>query len=355
MARLFTFHSRGLAATFADIENHAVAQARAPLATPGSVLERTNAGGFRYYALQRYGPDGKRSEAYLAGPVGDDKADVAAKAARDAIAEARDTIESVRLLVREGYAAVDPKPYSVIATISNCGIFSGGGFLVGTHAFEVIANRLGIRASGFPTEDIDIARPTKLAIEGVPEGGFLEVIRQSGVDFVAVPNFDPRDPPLKYKEKGRSRFTVDLLVPTDGKEASTQLVPELKAHATALPYFRYLVAESQPGAVISRIGCALVRVPLPERMALHKMVVAQLRAGRPQKSDKDLRQAATLAAALSERQPGSLEDAFKKTPTSVRSHLRKSAGEMRELLVDHPAALEEFAGIGLYQAGRGHV
>lgn len=345
MAKLYTSHSRGLAATYADLENHANSQARAPTATPGSVLERTNAGGFRYYALQQYGPDGKRSESYLAGPVGDDKADAIAKEAKAAIAEARDAIESIRLLLREGYAAMDPKPYSVIATISNCGIFSGGGVLVGTYAFEVIVNRLGIRASAFATEDIDIARPAKLALEGVPEGGFLEMIRQSGIDFVTVPNLDPRNPPIKFKEKGRSRFTVDLLVPAEGEEASTKLVPELKAHATALPYFRYLVAESQPGAVISRIGCASVRVPLPERLALHKMVVAQLRVGRPQKSEKDLRQAATLVAALSEKQPGSLGDAFKKTPTSVRRHIRKSFEQMRGLLADHPAAVEEVASL----------
>ena len=43
MPRLFQPHSRGLAATFADLENLALAQPEAPLATPGSVLLRTNA------------------------------------------------------------------------------------------------------------------------------------------------------------------------------------------------------------------------------------------------------------------------------------------------------------------------
>jgi hypothetical protein len=78
MARLFTTHSRALAATYADIENQALSQEEPFLATPGSVLERTNAGGFRYYALQQYGQDGTKKETYLAGPVGDSAADRAA-------------------------------------------------------------------------------------------------------------------------------------------------------------------------------------------------------------------------------------------------------------------------------------
>ena len=346
MPSLFTSHSSGLAAIFADIENHAASQGQAPLSTPGSVLERSNARGFRFYALQRYGPDGRRAESYLAGPVGDEKAEGAVREARGRIADARAAIDSLRLLIREGFAAMGPKPYAVVAAIANGGIFSAGGVLVGTYAFAVIANRLGIRTVSFGTEDIDVARPSRLVVAGLPEGGFLELIRRSGVDFVTVPNLDPRDPPIKFKEKGRSRFTVDLLAPGGGKEPAIRAVPELKAHAKALPGLRYLVAESQPGTVISRIGCAAVRVPLPERMALHKMFVAQVRTGRPQKSEKDLRQAATLAAALADKQPGSISEAFERVPASARAPIRRSIADVLPLLAEHPRAVEELRALG---------
>jgi hypothetical protein len=214
---------------------------------------------------------------------------------------------------------------------------------VGTHAFEVIVNRLGIRVAAFATEDIDIARPGKLALEGAPKGGLLELLRESGIDFVDVPGFSKGAPPTSYKEKGRSRFTFDLLVPAGGDEIHILPVPELKAHATALPYLKYLLTETQMGAAISSHGAAAVRVPVPERFALHKLIVAQLRVGRSEKSRKDLRQAAVLIAAMGELFPGAIEDAFARTAASTRKHIRKSLEQIRAGLEPHPQAWEEAA------------
>jgi hypothetical protein len=346
MPRLFTPHSRALAAAYADIENQAIAQEAAFLRTPGSVLERSNAGGFKYYALQQYDQEGAKRETYLAGPVGDPEADRTAGEMRIRIQEQRDVIASLRLLIREGYGSLGPKHYVAVAALGNAGVFSDGGALVGTHAFEVILNRLGVRASAFPTTDVDVARASKLAVRNVPEGGLLEILRGTGIDFQEVPNFDPRDPAIKIKEKGHSRFTIDLLVPSPNMEYSTRYVPELKAHATALPYFKYLISETQPGAAISRTGCVAVRVPVPEKFALHKLLVSQLRVGKGEKSRKDVHQAAILIAALSELHPGAIEDAFAKTPVSGRSKIRKSLVDAGKLLADHPSALAEIDRIG---------
>src|SRR6266852_3819573 len=141
MARLFTFHSRGLAATYGDLENQAIAQDEAPLATPGSVLVRSNAGGFRFYALQQYDHEGRRHESYLGGPTGDASAEEAASRTRKRIEEQRDIVGLIRLLVREGYLALERKHYLAIAALANHGFFSGGGVLVGSHAFEAMLNR----------------------------------------------------------------------------------------------------------------------------------------------------------------------------------------------------------------------
>ena len=120
-------------------------------------------------------------------------------------------------------------------------------------------------------------------------------------------------------------------------------MPELKTHATALPYFAYLVRETQMGAAISTHGVAAVRVPIPERFALHKLVVAQLRTGRSEKSLKDLRQAAVLIAALGELYPGALESAYGKTPRSRHKDIRKSLQQIRGQLEPHPQAWDEIA------------
>jgi hypothetical protein len=339
MAQLFTIHSRGLAATYADIENQALAQGRAFLATPGSVLSRTNGGGFRYYALQQYDKSGSKRESYLAGPVGDPAADKIAEEARRAASEQRDVVTSIRLLMREGYAALEPKHYAAIAALANHGLFSeGAGVLVGTHGFEVIANRMGIRASAFATMGVDIGRAGKLAMRDVPEGGLLGILRDAGLEFERIPPLDHRERAVKIKEKGHSRFTVDLLVASRNDEYSTVYVPELDAYATALPYFRYLISETQPGAALSRLGCVAVRVPLAEKFAIHKLLVSQLRVGTGEKARKDLRQAAILIAALGEMFPGALEEAYSKTPVSARTRIRKSMVEAAKLLQDYPRA-----------------
>ena len=341
MPRLFQFQSRGLAATFADLENLALAQPQAPLGSPGSVLTRTNAGGFRFYALQRYAHDGRRVERYLAGPVGDDAADRAALEARKDIEESREVMGTVRLLLREGYGALSPRPYAVVAALANEGFFRAGGMLAGTHAFEAVANRLGIRGEAFSTEDLDVARPAELAFDAPRP--FLEMLARHGIALSEVPAFDAGEPTGKYAARGKSRFMVDLLVPSRGREADVRYVPELKTHAAGLPYFGYLVQASQSTAALSRYGCALVRVPLPERMALHKMLVSQLRPGRSQKSAKDLRQAATLIAALAETHPGALSEAWREMPRSATSHVKAAAKLVAPLLAEHPQGLADLA------------
>jgi hypothetical protein len=342
---LYTRHSPGLAAVYADIENSALNQEEPLIGTPGSISIRQNASGTRFYARQYYDYDGRKTDQYIAGPAGDSEADRRAEECKTRIAEAKDIVTSVRLLGREGYSLLSPKHVAALAPLWKYKLFQAGALLVGTHAFEVMVNRLGIRVAVFKTEDVDIARPTPLAVESLPKGGLLELLRESGIDFVDVPGLRPGAPTAKYKERGRSQFTFDLLMPAAGEEAEIHAVPELGAHATALPYFRYLVTETQMGAAISNHGVVAVRVPVPERFALHKLIVSQLRIGRPQKSLKDLNQAAALIAALGENQPGAIESAFAKTALSTRKHIKKSLLQIRTQLEAHPQAWEEVASV----------
>src|SRR5438067_1651685 len=99
---LFTAHSRALAVLYADVEHHAVNQREVFIGTAGSVIERQNAAGFRFYAHQSYEADGKKRERYLAGPVGSAAADTAAEELRADIRELKALVPSLRLLGREG-------------------------------------------------------------------------------------------------------------------------------------------------------------------------------------------------------------------------------------------------------------
>lgn len=337
---LFSLHSPALNSLYGDLENGALGQREVFVGTAGSVVERENAEGFRFYAHQYYGATGKRVERYVAGPVESAEADAAAEALRMRILETKERVPSLRLLGREGFAVVNAKAYAVIASLHNHRLFEAGATLVGSHAFGVIVNRLGVRATAWTTTDIDIARGAALALDQ-EESDFLGMLRGSGIDFREVPEFDRKRPSSSFKEPGRSTFVVDLLVPAGREGLSTVEVAELRAHATAIPYLGYLLAETQIGLLLAREGCCSVRVPLPERFAAHKLIVSRLRTGRQAKSAKDLLQACVLAAALAETHPGAMESALAEIPQKARRHVTAALREAGPLLARYPRALAE--------------
>lgn len=339
---LYTPHRRALTVLYADLESYALHQRDVFVGTAGSVIERKNAAGFRFYAHQCYDGEGKKRERYLAGPVGSPAADAAAEDVRARIRELKELVPSLRMLGREGFNLVDSKVYATLASLHNSGVFAAGGMLIGSHAYGVLLNRLGIRAVPYATEDIDIARREALAFKKLPERGFLEMLKDSGISFVEVPSLNRKKPSTSFKQRGRSRFHVDLLVPSANEDFPVVAVPELKAHATGLPYLDYLLSESQTAMLMAREGCCSVRVPLPERFAIHKLVVSRLRTGREAKSDKDVFQACVLCAALAESHPGAVESAVAEIPKRARKYFKPAIQSARRFLDQtHERAWEE--------------
>ena len=345
--KLFVRHSRALNLELADIENVALQHHEVFIGTAGSVVTRTNASGFAYFSHKFLDGDRKHRETYLAGPVGSEDAEAAAAAMRSRIVEAKDLVSTLRMLGREGFNLVDAKTYSTIAALHNHGVFEAGGMLIGSHAYGVILNRMGVRATPYATEDIDIARREALAFKKLPNQGLLQILRESGVDFVEVPSLNRKQPATSFKQKGKGRFHVDLLVPSPNETFPTVEVPELQAYATALPYLGYLLKESQTSVLIAREGCCSVRIPIPERFAVHKLVVSQLRTGRAAKSTKDIDQASVLCAALAELYPGAIQEAVDALSRKMTKHFRKSLPAARERLQDAaPLAWAELSGDG---------
>ena len=319
-------HDRALALVFSELARQASEAQSVLVGTPGSIAERSNAEGTRYWVRRYSDAAGTRREEYL-GKV--DDAGVAARLddVRARMAATNAAIASVRLLARAGYAAVDKKAFFTLASLHNHGVFVAGAFLVGSHAYGAMLNALGVRAVPYATEDLDIARREALALPEVPS--FLEMLRATGVEFVEVPQLDRRSPAVSFKERGASRFRVDLLVPSTGESYPVIPVPELRAHATGLPYLAYLLGASQMLPILSGHGIVSTRVPAPERYAVHKLVVSQLRGSANPKADKDLHQAATLIDALAERFPGAVNDAVEALPKSARRPLGRGIKALR--------------------------
>jgi len=343
----FVPHSRALTLLYAEVETVALQQREVFVGTAGSVIERTNAADFRYYAHQFYDGSGKQRERYLAGSTDSSEANASAEALRARIQETKDLVGTLRMLGRERFNLVDRKTYATLAALHNHGVFRAGGMLIGSHAYGVLLNRLGVRATPYATEDIDIARREALAFDEVPSKALLEILRESGIDFVEVPSLDRKQPATSFKQKGRARFQVDLLVPSRNETYPVVPVPELGANATGLPYLGYLLAESQVGALMAREGCCAVRVPVPERFAVHKLVVSRLRSGRAGKSDKDVRQAIVLSAALAELDSGAIESAVAALPKRATKHFRAALRAARPTLeASAPRAWEELSSAG---------
>jgi hypothetical protein len=338
---LYLPHSAALTALYGDLEIYARSIRSAFIGTAGSVLERKNAQGFRFYAHQYYDGTGKKVERYLAGPIGDPAADDIAVRMRARIAELKEIVPSLRLLGREGFNLVDPRVYATLASLHNERLFAAGAVLIGSHAYGALLNQLGVRAAQYYTRDVDIARAAKLALGEAPRKSFLEALQGSGIAFAEIPQLDKRKPGTSFKEPGKSLFQVDLLVPSDSEEVRTVPVPELQAHATALPYLRYLLGESQESMILAREGCCMLRVPTPERFALHKLLVSQLRKPRAEKSRKDISQACVLLAVLAEQHPGAIESAAEALPVSARRHIAAAAILAEQEFADnHPRAVE---------------
>jgi len=329
---LFSRHSVGLQTIYSDLKRRAAEQPFLLIGTPGSVSER-EVGGRLFLYRQFYDPAGKKTADYI-GPAADPAARKHADAIKDEIDLAKGLLADARLLARQGYVRVDARTGAIVAALTNHGLFRAGATIVGSHAYGALLNELGARSAAHLTEDIDVARGDKLALDPENDMSFARMLEDSTISLSPIVGFDRKAQATSYKARGRDRLRVDLLVPTDGREVKVLPVPELKAHATALPHLRYLLTEPIDSIIIGRESVAAVKVPRPERLAWHKMLVSQLRGSTTEKRGKDIQQAAVLVAILAESDPGALESAFDAVPTRARTKTKRGAEQAMKLLVE---------------------
>ena len=335
MATLSTPHERALTLLFSELTRTAAEDAQALIGTPGTIATRRNAQGTTFWVRRYSDAYGKRREAYL-GKLGQPDTEAQVQALRDKIDTTNAVISSTRVLARAGFATLDKKAYFALASLHNHGLFSAGAFLIGSHAYGALLNALGIRAAPYVTQDVDVATRSALALPELPS--FLEMLQASGVELFEIPALNRRQPSTSFKERGSSRLRVDLLVPSRDEKYPVVPVPELKAHATGLPYLAYLLGTSLLVPILSSHGAVTVRVPVAERFAVHKLIVSQLRAKSGDKPARDLQQAAVLLETLAEHYPGAIEDAVGAVPRGARKHLGKGVQALAKYL---PAAATE--------------
>lgn len=322
---------------YAQAKELALAQEKVPLATAGSIqVEKRREGRFVY--RYRYDAAGKRSAEYL-GPEGADDTGARAEQARADIRDAEILSGYSRDLRKLGFYSADNSTVVTVASLFNAGIFGKGGVLVGTHAFGALLNEIGARAAIPLTEDVDIARAQPIQVAALPRGGLIALLKQTGLPFHEVPQLKRGAPPTSFKVRGR-KLTVDLLVPAKGVPYRAVPVRELGAHATGLPHFEYLLKSPGPSVLLGRDRIVPITVPHAGRFCVHKLAVYSLRGGLGNaKREKDVLQAALLAAALAQGQEFLLDEAIHAMDKALRVRVRAGAKRVLGLLGEnHPEA-----------------
>lgn len=224
----------------------------------------------------------------------------------------RERARIVRLLRSERFLGLDGANGSLIAALARTGTFRLGGVLVGTTAFRLYEGELGLRLTldqTAMTNDIDIASFEKLslALGDTVEPSLNEVL--GAFDFAPVPSID-KNRVWRWRQSN-SETMVEFLTPSFEEEEGVKDLPALGVSAQSLHHLNFLIADPIHAAAIYRDG-VLVRIPRPERFAIHKLIVSNRRKDGPEslKARKDLLQAELLIEILSDDRPTDLEEAY---------------------------------------------
>jgi len=290
--------------------------------TPGTLKKRTQSGK-QYWVREYIRADGKKTDQYIGAASSIDEEEI--RRIESQIELARSLASASSSLRLFGYQRIDRKPAAVIEMLANKGGFQAGLTLVGSHAYGVLLNELGIIAPGYKTEDIDLARTRPLAMALSNGVTFETLLRETGLQFAPIPGLPAHQASGSFKLPGAATLAVDLLVP-GGETGKVLAVRELGAYAQTIPWLDYLVDDALQSIVLSPNQVIPVRVPSPERFLVHKLFSSQSRRKVDRdKTRKDLQQAAILAVALEEETPGKIQEAFDRLPDAARPAARKGA------------------------------
>jgi hypothetical protein len=307
---------------------------RALGSTPGSFVTKTVKGQeYRYF--QHVDASGTKRQVYLGRR--DDALDLlAARYAehRSDLVPDQESVQRLGALLRAGGASVTDSPSArVLKGLADAGVFRSGGVLVGTHAFLVMGNLLGVRwtGGGMRTQDVDLAAPRLLEVVAAETSVDLPgAIDSLEMGFLPVPGLDPSSPSTSFKVRGQP-LRVDLLTPSRTIAQKPIMIRRFAAAAQPLKYLDYLIERPIRAAVVGS-DPALVFVPDPARFALHKLLVASDRpATETTKRAKDVVQAGLLLDLLLDDRPADVTLAWRGLHERAASWARRVRAQATRL------------------------
>jgi len=290
---LYRLHDLAYRTQYAQIKERTYAVGTLLRGTPGTLYKRAGTGHEYWYRVY-YPVPGKQGEEF----VGSAADDAARRAMEDRIAHAEWVVEQVRNLRKLGYQVADKGVASVLVELHNRTLFDSGLVVVGTLAYMSWLNEYGAIAIA--------ARPLKLP--------------------------------------GKEGLRVNVLAP--GPEiGGTIAIPELEWHAQTIPYYDYMLEDSQRAVVLAGGHCIPVSLPNAQRMVWHKLYSSTDAARSPDKKAKDILQAVTLAAILVEQEDLSLKKSFLAAPAPLQAAALSQRQRIQSFLQPHPQTAAEFAAL----------
>lgn len=328
---LYRSHELAFRTQYAELKERSASAGALLPGTPGRLALREGTG-HRYWYRSYYAVPGQAVDDFVCKDGSDD----ALEAMRLRMEFAEWAMRQVRDLRKLQFQVADKAAARVLVELYNAGLLTRGLVLVGTMAYMAWLNELGAKAVISATQDIDLARRQRLTL-AAPQS-FLRVVEATKLKFSPVPGLPSTLPPTAVKRLGAEGLRLDILA--HGEVLGRVVpVPELQWHAQAIPYFDFLLREPREAAILAGGHCIPVHLPAPERMFWHKVYSSAARTGFPEKAQKDLFQAATLAAVLVEKDDVTLSDVLGDAPAGMADVVRRRLPGLRKLLWRHPQVL----------------
>jgi hypothetical protein len=309
----------------------------------GTTLVSKTIRGRRYWYAQRHDA-GKKIQRYL-GPETPEIMALIDKW-RASRADTSTRAELVAMARAGGAYLVSAAEADVLTRLAP--VFRIGGVLVGSHAFAVLGNMLGVKwhDTMVRTEDVDIAQDYRIAVALAREGEEIDLRQALGDPLPKFSALSPDEPATSFRVRGTT-VEVEVLTPLVGKERKGSIhIDTLKVAATPLRFLDYLIEDTQPGAVLGGRG-VLVNVPRPGRFAFHKLIVASRRARGSMgvtKAPKDRAQAGALLRVLVADLPGEITLAWKELARRGKAWVTAAGSSLARLDEDLVA---ELRGLGV--------
>src|SRR5258706_246078 len=231
MRPLYRRHDPASQTRYQDAAQRARTQGRVLAGTPGTLKQRTQSGN-RYWVREHIRIDGAKVDEYIGAvaALGGERVN----ALRAEVELGRSLATASAALRLAGFQRLERDPAAVLAVLFNRGLVAAGLTLVGSHAYGVLLNELGLIAPAYRTRDLDLARARPLDLALPSRASFPALLNESGLHFNPVPGIPSSRPSASFKLPGAEALLVDLLVP--GKEAGKIVpVPELASHGQAIP------------------------------------------------------------------------------------------------------------------------